>query len=189
MTGPERQALLLLARAAIVDRLLGGGALEAARRSVAATPALEERRGVFVTLKVPEGSGGLRLRGCIGSIVGEEPIRDGVVAAARAAAFSDPRFPPLTLPELHDVVLSVSALTVPSPAGSADAIVAGEHGVVLEAGSHRAVFLPQVAAEQGWTTPTLLAELARKAGLPPDGWREGRLFTFRSENFGETPDP
>jgi len=185
MTEAEGLALLALARAAISDRLYGGGAIAEARRSLPPSLALDERRGVFVTLKFVEETGELRLRGCIGSIAGEAPLRQGVLDAAVAAAFADPRFPPLVAAEFPSIHLSVSALTPLEPVPSADAIVAGEHGVVLETGRHRAVFLPQVATEQGWSTRTLLEQLSRKAGLPADSWRQARLLVFRSEIFEE----
>ena len=62
----------------------------------------------------------------------------------------------------------------------------GLDGVILGRGNSRAVFLPQVAPEQGWDLDTMLTYLARKAGLPGDAWRSGASFqTFQAHVFGE----
>jgi AmmeMemoRadiSam system protein A len=175
----EREALLSLAKAAIEQRLFGGDVLERARRAMPPSAALEAPRGVFVTLKTSD------LRGCIGHLEGNRPLRENVERCAVASAFDDPRFDPLDAAEWSRVRLSISALTVPFRVEGSEAIEIGRHGVVLEKGGRRAVFLPQVAREQGWDVPTLLAQLARKAGLPPDGWRDARLSVFEAEVFGE----
>lgn len=189
LTPPEGAALVALARAAIEERLFGGGALGSARARLEITEALAIRRGCFVTLKKPAPSGELLLRGCIGSIEPRLPAHEAVVESAVHAAFEDPRFPPLEREEYAEVALSVSALTPMEPVPSAEAIVAGRHGVLLEASGRRAVFLPEVAAEQGWSTVELLDQLCRKAGLPRGAWREARLWVFLSERFGEEAEP
>jgi AmmeMemoRadiSam system protein A len=175
---------LALARGAIEDRLRRDGTLARVRVGLTITAALAEPRGVFVTLKVEEERG-LRLRGCIGSIHPGPPVHEAVVEAARAAAFEDPRFAPVAPREFEDLRVSISVLTPLEPAPSPEAIVPGTHGVHLVAGVRRAVFLPQVATEQGWSTEELLENLAMKAGLVRAGWRQAALSVFRSENFGE----
>jgi MEMO1 family protein len=127
--------------------------------------------GVFVTLE-REG----RLRGCIGSIEGHEPLCDGVIRNALNAALEDPRFPPVERAELVDLHIEISVLTPLREVAGPQEIEVGRHGVVLERGGHRAVFLPQVAPEQGWDRDTMLTQLARKAELPGDAWREGAKF-------------
>ena len=67
-------------------------------------------------------------------------------------------------------------------------IEVGRHGVQLVHGMHQAVFLPQVAVEQGWDLQQLLDQLSVKAGLPPGFWGPATLFVFESENFGEQPE-
>ena len=57
----------------------------------------------------------------------------------------------------------------------------------LEHGTSSAVFLPQVASEQGWELTELLENLAIKAGLSRDGWRDARPEIFQAEVFGEAP--
>jgi AmmeMemoRadiSam system protein A len=185
LTAQDGAALLALARAAIADRLFATGALAVARKGIELTPRLAALRACFVTLKTPDAGGALRLRGCIGTIEARLPARDAVVASALDAAFADPRFAPLTREEYPGLVLSVSMLTPIVPVPGADHIVPGRDGVALEAGGRSALFLPEVAAEHGWSRIELLDQLARKAGLPADAWRTGRLSTFQSERFGE----
>ena len=186
LTPEEGSSLLALARAAIEDRLFHNGALDAARARVAVTPALAAPRACFVTLKIPDREGALQLRGCIGSTDARLPGKDAVVTSALDAAFADPRFPMLTREEHPELVVVVSVLTPISEVRGADAIDASRHGVVLECDGLRALFLPGVAEEQGWSVVDLLENLARKAGLPAGAWRRSRLSKFECERFGET---
>lgn len=190
LSGEERRDLLRLARAAIRDRLARDGALERVRAVVSVTPALEERRGAFVSLKIPSPAnpGALELRGCIGRIETPDALHRTVVEVAEGAALRDSRFPPLTLEELSRVRIEVSALTALRSVGGPQEIEVGRDGVHLTRGQHMAVFLPQVATEQGWGVDRLLEMLALKAGLPRDGWRDAELATFRAEVFREGED-
>lgn len=188
LTAAEGSVLVRLARAAIEDRLFRNGVLAATRRSVALTPALLADRACFVTLETPDAQGTLELRGCIGSTEARLPAHEAAVASAQDAAFDDPRFPPLTPEEYPRLVISVSALTPITPVSGAESIVAGRDGVALECDGRRALFLPEVAGDYGWSVTELLEQLARKAGLPAAAWRRARLFTFESERFGETED-
>ena len=185
LTRDEGARLVALARAAIVHRLFEDGALSAARREVNITPALRAVRACFVTLETPDGEGRLKLRGCIGSTKPRLPAHEAVVEAAIDAAFSDPRFPPLARDEVSGLIVSISVLTPMIPIREPAAIVAGRDGVVLSHAGRQALFLPEVATNQGWTLDELLAQLARKAGLPASAWREARLSIFQSERFGE----
>ena len=107
-----------------------------------------------------------------------------MVESGGNAAVRDPRFPPLRPTELPDLELEISVLTPLAPVAGPDAIVPGHHGVLLESGGRSAVFLPQVAPEQGWDRETLLDHLALKAGLPADAWRHGAsLQVFAAEVF------
>lgn len=133
--------LVGLARAAIADRF-----------GMAVWPPsqhgwLSEPGAAFVTLTVAGG-----LRGCIGSITADRSLRGDVIANARAAAFSDPRFPPVTAAELPRIRVEVSVLSSPEPVAftSEESLLArlrpGVDGLIIEAGGRRAVFLPQVWA-------------------------------------------
>jgi AmmeMemoRadiSam system protein A len=127
-----------------------------------------------------------QLRGCIGSITGTEPLVEGVAHQALNSAFEDPRFSPLAARELGDVHIEISVLTPPVEVSGPDEIVVGRHGVFIEKRGYRAVFLPQVATEQGWDRETLLRQLCRKAGLKPDDWKHDAKFeVFEAQIFEE----
>ena len=141
------------------------------------------KMGAFVTLN-DKTTG--RLRGCIGEILPMRPLVEAVAARAADAALNDSRFNPVSEHELDSLRVEISALTPPKPVASWREIVLGRDGMTLEKNGHFAVFLPQVAPEQGWDLPTTLSYLAQKAGLSPDGWRDGAAFeTFRAEVFHE----
>ncbi|MCU0766977.1 MAG: AmmeMemoRadiSam system protein B [Gammaproteobacteria bacterium] len=135
--------------------------------------------GAFVTLKE-----GRSLRGCIGYVAPIKPLWEAVLDNAEAAALRDPRFAPVRPDELGRLTLEVSVLTDPEPIADWHDFEVGRHGVVLEKAGRRAVFLPDVATEQGWDRAQTLTQLARKAGLPPDAWREGaRLSVFTNHKY------
>jgi AmmeMemoRadiSam system protein B/AmmeMemoRadiSam system protein A len=143
---------------------------------------LQQPRGVFVTLK-KKGE----LRGCIGRIIGDEPLCKLVGAMAVQAAFNDRRFNPMTFDELNDTNIEISVLTpMKQVAGAAD-IVVGRDGVLLSKEGRSAVFLPQVATEQGWNREELLDNLCLKAGLTAGSWKAGaQLSTFQAIVFSES---
>ena len=135
--------------------------------------------GAFVTLK-KHGD----LRGCIGHIEPVEALYRAVVDNAVSAALRDHRFQPVTEAELSGLEVEVSVLSPLSPIASCQDFVVGEQGIVLSRGNRRAVYLPEVATEQGWSREETLAHLSRKAGLPADAWREGASFrVFTSQKY------
>ncbi len=140
--------------------------------------------GAFVTLK----RGG-DLRGCIGTIEPREPLYQAVLDNGDNAARRDPRFSPVTPPELPDLVIEVSVLSPPRPIDSWEEFKVGEQGIILSKAGRRAVFLPEVATEQGWTREETLSYLARKAGLPADAWRSGAGFSVFTTTIYEAPYP
>jgi AmmeMemoRadiSam system protein B/AmmeMemoRadiSam system protein A len=153
--------LVGLARAAIAERF--GGAPAVTPPGVAAGPA-----ATFVTLTL-DG----RLRGCIGSLTALRDLADDVRHNARAAAFQDPRFPPLTADEFARIRIEVSLLSPPETiafrdeAELIDGLKPGEDGLVLEWQGRRATFLPQVW--EALPDPReFLAQLKLKAGLARD---------------------
>lgn len=184
LTAAERRTLLSLARAAIRDRLMEDGSLDTELSCMERTPRLDEHRATFVTLKKRTGSG-KTLRGCIGNMTPTEPLFRNVVENARRSAFRDPRFSPVTRDELPNLHLEISVLSAMKSVDGPAAIIPGRDGVELRKGAHSAVFLPQVATEQGWSVETLLENLAAKALLPTGAWQESDLFTFQAEVFGE----
>jgi len=181
MTGfsPNEQAGLLdIARTSIAEGLQG----RAVDPPQSAFPALDEGRGAFVTLKL-DGN----LRGCIGRVTSEWPLWETVARMARAAAFEDPRFPPLDPEELPRVTLEISVLTVPARVDDVSAIEVGRDGLIVERGMSRGLLLPQVATEWGWDRETFLDQTCVKAGLSVGAWRDPEtiVFSFSAEVFGE----
>jgi len=144
---------------------------------------LRAQGACFVTLNDASGN----LRGCIGNLQAYEPLGDNLRHNALNAAFRDPRFPPLEPEELPETHIEVSILSAPSPIAGPEEFIIGRHGIILQQSGRSAVFLPQVAPEQGWDRETTLDFLARKAGLPADAWRQpgARFFVFTATVFGE----
>lgn len=136
--------------------------------------------GVFVTLNEADG----HLRGCIGNIVPVDRLAESLWARAQDAALHDPRFAPVTIEELPSLDVEISVLTPIRPVSGPQDIVVGKHGVFLKKSGRSAVFLPQVAPEQGWNLDQMLTALSRKAGLPPQAWREDAAFSvFEAQVF------
>ena len=164
MTADAGQVLLPIARAAIAREL---GRVEPADEEAGW---LKNPGATFVTLRQGE-----KLRGCIGTLEAHRALLDDVKGNARAAAFRDPRFPPLSREELDVTRIEVSllspmeALVFENEQDALSQLHAGVHGVVFEYGYHKSTFLPQVWEDL--TDPAeFLATLKQKAGLPPDFW-------------------
>jgi len=178
LTSADKKALLAFARETL-SRLFLTDTVPLARGFNAT---LQQPRGAFVTLK-KKGE----LRGCIGRIIGDEPLGKLVGTMAIQAAFNDSRFRPLAADELNDIEIEISVLTPMKQVGGAADVVVGRDGVVLRKDGHSAVFLPQVATEQGWNREELLDNLCRKAGLETGCWKEKTLFsTFQAVVFSES---
>ena len=137
----------------------------------ALTDKLKADTATFVTLKI-----GGRLRGCIGSLAPIAPLYRSVHDNAIQAALHDPRFPPATPSELNRMEVDVSILSPMRDIPSWRDFKIGPHGIILAKGGRRAVYLPEVAVEQGWTVEETLSSLSEKAGLRPEAWREGARF-------------
>lgn len=178
------EALLAIARNAI------GREFGAAPGALPGLPALQEPGATFVTL-MKDG----HLRGCIGSLEALRPLAEDVAHNARAAAFRDPRFAPLTAAEWPDTRVEVSLLAPAealSFANEPDLLAqlrVGEDGLILQWGHHRATFLPQV-----WESlpdkRQFLMELKRKAGLPQDFWEPGlSVARYRVAKWREAGAP
>lgn len=138
--------------------------------------------GAFVTLH-KKG----QLRGCIGNMVGSEPLVETVQNMAIAAATEDPRFPHVKTEELHDIDIEISVLSPMKRIMDIEEIEVGKHGILLGRGWNRGVLLPQVATEQGWDRDAFLQHTCLKAGLSPDDWRDSETIIeiFSAQVFGE----
>jgi hypothetical protein len=174
----DKRALLALVRETLVRHLSGKPLPPAAGLG----PALRQKRGVFVTLK-KRGA----LRGCIGRMIPDKPLHELAGIVALQSALDDPRFRSVTPEELRDLEIEISVLTPMTPVPGAGHIVVGRDGVLIRKDGRSAVFLPQVAPEQGWGRDEMLDHLCLKAGLPPGSWKEGaQLLTFQAVVFGES---
>jgi AmmeMemoRadiSam system protein B/AmmeMemoRadiSam system protein A len=145
------------------------------------TPTMKATMSCFVTLK-KQGE----LRGCIGNLSANQPLYQDVIDYAIKSAFGDPRFPALKEDELAECTIEISALTPPAPITKIEDIVIGKHGLTIEKGFARGVFLPQVPVEYQWNLEQYLENLCRKARLPNDAYLEGaKLEWFTAQVFGE----
>lgn len=146
-----------------------------------------KKQGVFVTIKKDD-----ELRGCIGFPEPIEPLYNAIVEAARAAAFRDPRFPPLRKEELNEIKLEVSVLTLPeeikcSKAELVKNIKVGRDGLIVRMGFNSGLLLPQVPVEWNWNEKEFLEQTCIKAGLYPDAWKDKNcnVYKFQAEVFSE----
>lgn len=141
---------------------------------------LKENRGAFVTLN-KKG----QLRGCIGNTRGNQPLFETVAEMAEAAALSDPRFAPLSVEELKDIDIEISALTPLRKIEDVQEIEVGVHGIYIEKGFFSGLLLPQVATEYGWDRTTFLEHTCYKAGLPRNAWKEKdtNIYIFSADIF------
>ncbi|MGA8620720.1 MAG: AmmeMemoRadiSam system protein A [Candidatus Sulfotelmatobacter sp.] len=175
----ERMVLLSLAHDSISSALQQGEiCLDPA------TPHLAEPRGVFTSLYL-----GGQLRGCVGYVLPVCTVYRAVAETARAAAFDDNRFPPVTAEEAPLLEVQLSILSPAQPI-QADEIEVGRHGLLISEHGRRGLLLPQVPIDHGWDRLTFLEQTCRKAGLPLDAWRKGATIeAFTAEIFGEKSSP
>jgi len=141
---------------------------------------LKEARGAFTTLYLDS-----EVRGCVGVVCPTAPLFQTVLETARAAAFQDVRFVPVTREEAARLTVSISVLSPLNPI-KPEEIVLGKHGLLVTSASCRGLLLPQVPLEHGWDLRTFLQQTCRKAGLPLNAWQRGAtLEGFTAEVFGE----
>ena len=126
-----------------------------------------------------------QLRGCVGYAVPIAPLYRAAAETARAAAFEDSRFLPVTKEEALELEISLSVLSRLFPIHP-EAVEVGRHGLVISLGARRGLLLPQVAVEHGWDRETFLEQTCRKAGLPLDAWRKAATVeAFTAEVFAD----
>ena len=181
----EGRRLLAVARETIERALFGAGKNDALDQALPAK--FHERRGTFVTL-TKDGN----LRGCIGHIVPQENLIEGIRVNAINAAFRDPRFRPVSEDEWDRIKIEVSILTDPKPVAYKnskdllDKLRPGIDGVILKKGYHQATFLPQVW-EQLKRKEDFLTHLCLKAGLEGKAWKglDLEVSTYQVQAFEE----
>ncbi len=150
--------------------------------SPAASSELDQPGAAFVTL-TEHGS----LRGCIGSLAADEPLARAVASAGASAAVRDPRFVPVTERELPSIHIDVSVLGPAIPLRDPTAFRPGIDGIIVVRDGRRALFLPEVATDQGWGAEEMLDAVCEKAGLNRHAWHDPRtqLFAFRTVRVSE----
>jgi len=166
----ERKILLRLAQAAILYGLEQHAVMlvDLAQYS----EKLTENRACFVTLAMHG-----KLRGCIGSLEAHQALVKDIVYNAYAAAFTDPRFQPLTRKEYSQLEIHLSILNTPeSMQFSSETDLIRQlrpriDGLILSDQGHRGTFLPSVW-ESVPEPQEFLAHLKLKAGLPSNYWSE-----------------
>lgn len=170
-----REEMLLAARLAVAKTVAG---VKSGHELVGEE--FREQRGLFVTIK-KHGC----LRGCMGRLETAIPLAKAIGEVAIQSAVADSRFDPVRTDELGELSYEISVLSQ-LKRGTFGDIDVGRHGVCLRKGRHGAVYLPQVASEEGWDREELLAQLCRKAGLAEDAWRSenAELYIFEAEVFG-----
>ena len=184
LTKEEGEYLISLARKTIEAKLFNKDISEDKKDL---TEKYLEKRGTFVTLTMNDN-----LRGCIGHIIPQESLIEGVRVNAINAAFEDPRFPPLSKSEWDKVKVEVSILTEPELleySGSNDLLSKlrqGIDGVILKKGFAQATFLPQVW-DQLPDKAEFLTHLCMKAGMSGSEWKRGELtvYTYQVQAFEE----
>ncbi len=175
LSSEEFLALVAVARRAVSCAILESDLLDLPD----CPPTLSEHRGAFVSLYV-----GGRLRGCVGQVENPGPLADVVARSAISAALHDSRFPSIRGEDIPALKIEISILTQPEPL-LPEAIVVGQHGLLVINGKHRGLLLPQVAAQRNWSGQRLLEETCVKAGLARDAWRDAatRILGFTAEIF------
>ena len=140
---------------------------------------LNSKCGAFVSLHKYG-----RLRGCIGHFGEDYPLHEIVAEMARAAAFEDSRFTPVTREELDDIDIEISVLTPMRRIQSIDEFELHRHGIYIRKGFRSGTFLPQVADEVNWTKEEFIGHCSQdKAGLGWDGWRDAELYVYEAIVF------
>jgi AmmeMemoRadiSam system protein A len=181
LTAEEQKILLSLARDTLKSYLKKQKTPDIENNLYKLTTVLNQKLGVFVSLHKAK-----ELRGCIGYIVGQKPLYEGVIENTVNAAVHDPRFYPMTLEEEPQIHIELSVLSPLQQTEKPENILVGKHGVYLIKNGYSAVFLPQVAPEQGWDRKTMLEQLCLKAGLDKNAWNEEtQFYLFTAQVFSE----
>jgi AmmeMemoRadiSam system protein A len=140
------------------------------------------RCGAFVSLHR-----GKDLRGCIGLLTPDEELYRTVQRCAISSAVEDSRFPPVTYEELPELTIELSILAPLQTIRDPFEVEVGRHGLLISREGRRGLLLPQVATENLWDRETFLNQTCRKAGLPPNAWRDPdtSIKSFTAQVFSE----
>ncbi|NWG11639.1 TIGR00296 family protein [Candidatus Bathyarchaeota archaeon] len=185
----EGQFLVTLARRAVNEYLKTGKRISVSKD---VSEKFLQPCGVFVTISTMK-NGEKELRGCIGYPYPTTPLAKAVIESAICSATEDPRFCPLSLDELDNVVFEVSVLTPPElievkkSSEYPSKIKVGKDGLIVEKGMFKGLLLPQVPVEYEWNEEEFLCQCCIKAYLPPDNWliENTRIYKFKAIVFEE----
>lgn len=179
VTKSQGTVLLQLARSAIEEAFRHKSVFVPAK--LGKQKAFLQQPGVFVTLLKKE-----ELRGSMGYPQATYPLVDGVVRAARDAAFNDPRFKAVKKSELRQLRIRIDVLSKFKSA-SVKSIKPGRHGICVEFGLFKGLQLPEDAKKFGWTARETVENALRKAGLAPEMWKDKnlRIYRFTAKSFEE----
>jgi uncharacterized protein (TIGR00296 family) len=148
-----------------------------------------EKQGAFVSVYLKK-----ELNGCIGITTQNLPLYKAIMYCAKAAAFEDPRFPPLLPKQFKDIIIEISILTPiepielkKDPSEYFKLIKIGRDGLMVKDEFGSGLLLPQVAVEWKWDVKEFLNQTCIKAGLDPDCWNNMRrnVYKFQAQVFAE----
>ncbi len=182
LTNEEKETLLFLARNTLETYTKTGYPPNFEPAIDKLTPRLQEKYGVFVTLKKCG-----ELRGCIGHTIPRISLFQGVVENTINSSSRDWRFRPVAQKEVSDIIIEISVLSKPKRIPGPDDFTVGKEGIIIRKGYANALFLPQVAKEQGWNKTETFCHLCQKAGLSRNAWEEDNVefYVFTANVFHE----
>jgi uncharacterized protein (TIGR00296 family) len=181
LTLEEGRRAVKLARKAIEEYLANRKIIKERLEGV-----FSQKRGVFTTL-IKHGE----LRGCIGFPYPIKRLDEAIIESAISAAVDDPRFEPVRLREMNEIIVEITILTEPEkinakPQDLPKFVEIGKHGLLVKKGLFSGLLLPQVAVEFGFDSEEFLSQTCMKAGLPPDCWLTGaEVYRFEGQIFKE----
>ncbi|MDN3510247.1 MAG: AmmeMemoRadiSam system protein B [Candidatus Jettenia sp.] len=183
LTSEEKIRLLSLARNTLQTYTRTGIPPDLTPIERTVTPKLKKNYGVFVTLK-KRGE----LRGCMGYVLPKKALFQGVVENTINSSSSDRRFNPVEAQEISDIIIEISVLSELKKINRPVDFLLGKEGIFIRKGLVHAVFLPQIAIEEGWDRIETLRRLCQKAGLPMDAWKKDdgmEFYVFTTNVFNE----
>ena len=134
ISNETKKQLLLEARNHLEHKLKGSGKGSLPEKDLFLT-----KPGIFVTLQKNK-----ELRGCIGHIIGYEPLFESLYTLAEASAFEDPRFNSLEAHELKDITIEISLLSEPESIEHWQDIEIGLHGIIIKKDIPKLYFFPKL---------------------------------------------
>lgn len=130
-----------------------------------------------------------QLRGCIGSLIAQQPLIEDIIANSNNAAFKDSRFFKLTREEFKDITIEISILSTPTLVRYTNLedlktkITPLVDGIILQHEGKQATFLPQVWKELP-EFETFFEQLLHKATLPIDCFKKfPKIYKYQVKKY------